>query len=158
MKQQNKLADYIDTLWLAIGEAVVVLLVFVGFLIARSLGAEVTIYKVITGALLGALVTVANFLILSISLNRATSRYMAELDGKKLTEEEAIEYANKHKDSFKLASASSYLPRNVMMIGALLLAGISKQFDIIATAIPLLMYRPVLYVTEFIKIKVKRGD
>ena len=56
------------------------------------------------------------------------------------------------------AMTKSYLLRMLLMIGSLVLAGVSGWFNIIATVIPLLMYRPILYVTEFIKSKVRRGE
>ena len=87
MENKNKLSEYIDTLWLAIGELVVALLVLAGFLIARACGVEVTVYKVITGALLGGAVTVANFLILSVAVNRAVNGYIAGVGDKEMTEE-----------------------------------------------------------------------
>ena len=160
MEKKNKLSDYVDTLWMAVGEAVVALLVLIGFLIAGALGIEITVYKVITGALLGGLVTVGNFLILSIGVNRAVKGYIEGRGDKEMTEEEADEYAKKNAMNVQLAMTKSYLLRMLLMVGALALAGITKQFNVLATAIPLLMYRPILYVTEFIKVKVKakRGD
>ena len=58
------------------------------------------------------------------------------------------------------AMTKSYLFRMALMIGALVLAMLSGWFNPLATVIPLLMYRPILYVTEFIKnkIRAKRGD
>ena len=67
MENKSKLSEYIDTVWLALGEAVVVLLVSLGFLVARLCGLDVTVYKALTGALLGAAVTVLNFHFLSIN-------------------------------------------------------------------------------------------
>jgi hypothetical protein len=48
MNNKGKLAVYIDTVWLALGELIVSILVAIGFLIFKSFS-----YKVITGALLG---------------------------------------------------------------------------------------------------------
>ena len=160
MENKNKLSEYIDTLWLAVGELVVALLVLAGFLIARSLGVEVTVYKVITGALLGSAVTVLNFFILSVSVNRAVNGYIAGMCDKEMTEEEADEYAKKNSMNVQLAMTKSYVLRMALMLGSLVVALITKQFNVLATAIPLIMYRPILYVTEFIKtkIKAKRGD
>ena len=160
MENKNKLSEYIDTLWLAIGELVVALLVLAGFLIARACGVEVTVYKVITGALLGGAVTVANFLILSVAVNRAVNGYIAGVGDKEMTEEEADEYAKNNAMKVQLAMTKSYMLRMALMVGSLMLALLTKQFNVLATAIPLLAYRPVLYATEFIKTKskAKRGD
>ena len=160
METRNKLSEYIDTLWLAVGELVVALLVLAGFLVARAFGMEVTVYKVITGALLGGAVTVANFLILSVAVNRAVNGYIAGIGDKEMTEEEADEYAKKNSMNVQLAMTKSYIIRMVLMLGSLILALFTKQFNVLATAIPLIMYRPILYVTDFIKTKskAKRGD
>lgn len=160
MENNNKLSVYIDTLWLAIGEVIVALLVLGGFVIARLLGQDVVLYKAITGALLGGAVTVVNFLILSVSINRAINGYITERGDKEMDEEEAERYAKEHGMAVQNAMTKSYILRMVLMIGALVIAMVTKQFSPLATVIPLLMYRPILYVTEFIKIKIKakRGD
>ena len=160
MENNNKLSVYIDTLWLAIGEVIVALLVLGGFVIARLLGQDVVLYKAITGALLGGAVTVVNFLILSIFINRAINGYITERGDQEMDEEEAQRYAKEHGMAVQNAMTKSYILRMVLMIGALVIAMVTKQFSPLATVIPLLMYRPILYVTEFIKIKIKakRGD
>ena len=160
MENNNKLSVYIDTLWLAIGEIIVALLVLGGFVIARLLGQDVVLYKAITGALLGGAVTVVNFLILSVAINRAINGYITDRGDKEMDEEEAERYAKEHGMAVQNAMTKSYILRMLLMIGALVVAMITKQFSPLATVIPLLMYRPILYVTEIIKIKLqkKRGD
>jgi len=155
MENKNKLSVYIDTVWLALGEVIVALLVSVGFIIFKSFN-----YTVITGAALGGAVTVINFLILSVGVNRAVSKYIEGRGEGEMDEEEAEKYAKEHGMAVQNAMMKSYMFRMLLMIGALVLAGISGWFNIIATVIPLLMYRPVLYVTEFIKTKLgaKRGE
>ena len=153
MNSKNKLAVYIDTVWLAIGEIIVAALVSVGFLIFKSFD-----YTVLTGAALGGAVTVVNFLILSVGVNRAINRFVEERGDKEMDEEEAEAYAQKHGASVQNAMLKSYIIRMVLMIGSLILAMISGWFSPLATVIPLIMYRPILYVTEFIKTKVKRGE
>ena len=155
METKNKLSVYIDTVWLALGEAVVAVLVSLVFLIFGKLN-----YTVPLGALLGGAVTVVNFLILSVSINRAINSYITERGDKEMDEEEAEKYAKDHGMAVQNAMTKSYLLRMALMIGALVLAMISGWFSPLATVIPLIMYRPILYVTEFIKAKVKakRGD
>ena len=155
MENKNKLSVYIDTVWLALGEVIVALLVSVGFIIFKSFN-----YTVITGAALGGAVTVINFLILSVGVNRAVSKYIEGRGEGEMDEEEAEKYAKEHGMAVQNAMMKSYMFRMLLMIGALVLAGISGWFNIIATVIPLLMYRPILYVTEFIKTKLgaKRGE
>ena len=155
METKNKLSVYIDTVWLALGEAVVAVLVSLVFLIFGKLN-----YTVPLGALLGGAVTVVNFLILSVSINRAINGYITERGDKEMDEEEAEKYAKEHGMAVQNAMTKSYLLRMALMIGALVLAMISGWFSPLATVIPLITYRPILYVTEFIKAKVKakRGD
>lgn len=156
MENKNKLSAYIDTVWLAVGEAVVGVLVTLGFIIAKALGAEVVIYKAITGALLGGAVTVVNFLILSVAINRAVNGYVSDIGDKEMDDEEAEKYAKEHGMAVQNAMTKSYLLRMLLMIGSLVLAMISGFFSPLATVIPLIMYRPVLYAVEFIKTKINR--
>ena len=155
MNIKNKLSEYIDTVLLAIGELIVAVLVSLVFLLFGKFS-----YKVVTGALLGGAVMVMNLFILSLSLNRAIRRYMADRGDKEMTEEESDAYAKEHGMVVNNAMVKSMLIRVAVMIGVLVLAMISKQFSPLATVIPLLMYRPILYVTEIIKFKLqeKRGD
>ena len=155
MENKNKLSAYIDTVWLAIGETVVAALISAVYLLIGKFD-----YTVITGATLGGAVTVLNFLILSVGVNRAINKFVEERGDKEMDEEEADKYAKEHGMAVQNAMMKSYMLRMLLMIGSLVLAGISGWFDIIATVIPLLMYRPVLYVTEFIKTKLntKRGE
>ena len=155
MENKNKLSAYIDTVWLALGEAIVAALISVVYLLIGKFD-----YTVITGATLGGAVTVINFLILSIGVNRAINQFVKERGKGEMDEEEADKYAKEHGMAVQNAMMKSYMLRMILMIGSLVLAGISGWFDIIATVIPLLMYRPILYVTEFIKTKLntKRGE
>ena len=155
MNNKSKLSLYIDTVWLAIGEAIVAALISVVFLLIGKFN-----YSVVTGAVLGGAVTVINFLILSVGINRAINKFVEERGDGEMDEEEADKYAKEHGMTVQNAMMKSYMLRMFLMIGALVLAGITGWFDIIATVIPLLMYRPILYVTEFIKTKLsaKRGE
>ena len=155
MENKNKLSAYIDTVWLALGEVIVALLVSAVYLLIKKFD-----YTVITGAVLGGAVTVINFLILSIGVNSAINKFVEERGDGEMDEEEAEKYAKEHGMTVQNAMMKSYMLRMLLMIGSLVLAGISGWFDIVATVIPLLMYRPILYVTEFIKTKLsaKRGE
>lgn len=154
MDNKSKLLVYIDTLWLALGELVVALLVSCGFLIFGEFG-----YQVVIGALLGGAVTVINFLILSVAIDRAVNGYIKDRGDKEMDDEEAEEYAQKHGMAVQNAMTKSYMLRMFLMIAILVVAMITGWFSPLATVIPLLMYRPILYAVEFIKIKVnaKRG-
>ena len=157
MENKSKLSNYIDTLWLALGELIVAVLVTVGFIIAKALGMDLAIYKAITGSLLGAAVTVLNFFILSVAINRAVTRYIENRGDKEMDDEEAEKYAKEHGMDMQNAMMKSYIFRMVMMLGSLALALLTGWFNVIATAIPLLAYRPVMYAVEFIKTKLGKA-
>ena len=113
-------------------------------------------WKILTGALLGTVVTILNFLILSIAVNNALGKYIDEIGDKKMDDEEAEKFAKANSVKIQNEISKSYVLRTGLMIGTLVVAFISKWFDPLATMIPLLMYKPAIYVVEFIK--KKRGE
>ena len=143
---------YIDSLWLAIGEVVVAALISLVYFAIGKFN-----YTVVTGAALGGAVTVVNFLILSVGINRAISRYIDARGEREMDEEEAEQYAKDNSGAVQAAMMKSYLFRMLLMIGSLVLAMLSGWFSPLATVIPLLMYRPILYAVEFIKIKFRKN-
>ena len=152
MENKSKLSVYIDSLWLAIGEMIVAAIISAVYLLIGKFD-----YTVITGAVLGGAVTVTNFLILSVGINRAISRYIDARGEKEMDDEEAEKYAQENGTSVQAAMMKSYFFRMFLMIGSLALALITGWFATIATLVPLLMYRPILFAVEFIKIKFKKN-
>jgi len=152
-------STYVDTLYLAVGELLVAALITGAFLLLDLLGVKEFTYTVLTGALLGGAVTVLNFFILSFAVNRAVSKYIEARGTEEISEEEADEFAKKHAMDVQNAVTKSYLLRTVLMAASLVIALITKLFNPIATVIPLIMYRPIIYVIEFMKNKKreKRG-
>ena len=152
---KNKLSVYIDTVWLLLGEAIVALIISAAYLLLKRFD-----YTVLTGAALGGVVTAVNFLILSVAINRAINGYVAERGEGEMDEEEAEKYAKDHGAAVQNAMVKSYMLRMFLMVASLVLAMVSGWFSPLATAIPLLMYRPILYAVEFIKVKAnaKRGE
>ena len=153
MGTKSKLSVYIDSLWLALGEVLVALAVVGGFAIFDKFS-----YKVVTGAVIGGVVTVLNFLILSISVNRAIDKFINGRGTEEMSDEDAQAYVQKCGMSVQVAMVRSYVLRIIFMIGVLAVAMISGWFSPLATVIPLLMYRPILYVVEFIKAKLRRKE
>ena len=152
MENKSKLLVYIDSLWLAIGEIVVAALISAVYLLLGRFD-----YTVITGAVLGGAVTVTNFLILSVGINRAVNRYIAGRGDKEMDDDEAEKYAQENGMSVQAAMMKSYVFRMALMLGSIVLALITGWFNTIATLVPLLMYRPILYAVEFIKIKFRKN-
>ena len=130
----------------ALGELVVSLIVIGVYLIINKLD-----YRVITGAALGSFVTVMNFLILSISVNRAIDKYIEKRGEKEMDEEEAEKFAAENAAAVQFAATGSYVARTVIMFGALIVAFVVKQFNVIATLVPLLAYRPIIFVSELLR-------
>lgn len=142
-----------DILLLAIGEIAVALLVTAGYLVADAFDILNFSYRVITGALLGVAVTVLNYLFLTVSVNRAIDGYLALRGDKEMDEETAAKFASEHSMPIQNAIKTSFIIRTVSMLIALLLAFLTGQFDPIATAIPLLAFRPLLTLSEMLRTK-----
>lgn len=124
-----------------------------------TLGADVGkfSYKIITGALLGSLVMLGNHLALTVSVDRAVDNFLTLRGQQVMTDEEAEEFAEKHGRMIQNKVRLSYIIRLVCMVGALVLAILTKQFDLIATVIPLFMLRPLLFIDELIQKRRKKS-
>lgn len=152
METKNKLSAYADTLWLLTGELAVAALTVGVFALLGKFS-----YTVITGGLLGSFVTTLNFFILSVGINRAVNRYIEARGEAEMDEETAEKFATEHKMDVQNAMMKSYMLRMLLMIGSLVLALLTGVFNVIAVAIPLLAYRPVMYAVEFIKTKLGKA-
>ncbi len=148
MKKKN--SPLSDTLFLALGELVVSLAIVGVYLILNKFS-----YRVVTGALLGSAVTIFNYFFLSVSVNRAVDKVMALKGDSELSEEEAQAFAAKHQATVQHSVRFSYIMRQVLMLAVLVAAFLLDWFDVIATLIPLLMFRPLLMVGELLQ---KRGQ
>lgn len=143
------LTDYKETFTVLVGELVVSLLVAAVYLLIGEFD-----YTVPLGLLLGSGVTVLNIFALSIAVNRRINKFLELRGTREMSEEEADAFAAEHAAKIQLAARASYIVRIVSMVGALALAFVlSESFDVIATVIPLLAYRPIIYAAEFLKLK-----
>ncbi len=138
-----------ETTPLFIGELAVAALTALGFAIA-SIFTEVNIFSAIAGAALGAVVSVLNYLFLSVSVNRSVDSYLQLRGTKEMSDEEAEKFTNEHSMKIQNAVKTSFLIRTASILAVLVLAFITGWFSPIATAIPLLSYRPILTVSEMI--------
>lgn len=138
-----------EIMMLVLGELVVSLLVAGVYLILKKFS-----YAVVTGCLLGSAVAIFNFIFLSVSVNRAIDKAMAERGEGEMTDEEAAEFAKISGAAVQRAAQGSYFVRQILMLavlaGAFLLGDL---VDVIATLVPLLMFRPLLFVCGLIKKK-----
>ena len=146
---QKKNMPTSEILLLAVGELIVSLIVTGVYLLLDRFS-----YAVISGCLLGSAVTVFNFVFLSISVNRAIDKALAGRKEGEMTEEEAQAFAAENQAAVQRAAQGSYLLRQILMLGVLVCAFVlDGWFDVIATLVPLLMFRPLLTVCGLIKSK-----
>ena len=163
----NKI-PYREILILAVGELAVGCILCLVFFLCGKFD-----YKVATGALLGGTVTVLNFLFLCIFVNRAIDKCLSgfdptsaeiadtkvpsESDGAENTaddtEDAAAKFAKENAGKLQNAVKLSYVIRTASVIIALILALLTKQFNVIATVIPLLCLRPLLNAAEIFRRK-----
>ena len=102
-------------------------------------------YKVITGSLLGAVTVTLNFIFLSVSTSRAFDRAVSERGNKEMSEEEIEKFTAEHQGKIQNIIKLSYLIRMLSMVGCLVLAFLLfDYFDVIATVVPFLLFRPIL--------------
>jgi hypothetical protein len=146
---QKKNMPTSEILLLAVGELIVSLIVTGVYLLLDRFS-----YAVISGCLLGSAVTVFNFVFLSVSVNRAIDKALAGRKEGEMTEEEAQAFAAENQAAVQRAAQGSYLLRQILMLGVLVCAFLlDGWFDVIATLVPLLMFRPLLTVCGLIKSK-----
>lgn len=136
---------------LALGEAIVVSLTVLGFFLCNIAFDTGFSYRVFTGALLGAAVTVGNYLALIISVNTQVEKYLALRGSREMTDEEAEKFTQEHSMRIQNSMRASYIARTVTMLAALVAALLVDWFSPLAVAIPLLAYRPILTVSELLR-------
>lgn len=137
----------------AIGELIISALTVAVFLILDLAGVYSFSAKVIFGALLGCAVIVANYAMLSLSVNNAINRFIEMRGDREMSEEEAEQFAAKNSAPIQNAIKTSFITRTVSMMATLVLAFITGWFNPLATAIPMFAFRPLLTVLELIQSK-----
>ena len=143
---------------LAIGEAIFVLVTILSFLgvsVSGIIEFEFS-YRVVTGALLGAVIVLLNFIFLSMSVNMAVDEYIALRGDKEMTEEEAEAFASKNSALIQNAMKRSFTVRVVSIGAALVLAFLLDWFNPLATIVPILAYQPILTWGNYIYDAVER--
>lgn len=151
MKNNSKLPLF-EIALLAIGELIVSLVIVAVFLIIKKFAPSV-----VFGALLGSAVVILNFLWLSVSVNRAVDRALAERPLGELDDEAIEKFSEEHTAAVQNAAKLSYIVRTATTVLTLVLAFLlGNVFNVIATLIPLLMQTPILTVGEFIKRRLNR--
>jgi hypothetical protein len=146
---QKKNMPTSEILFLVVGEIIVSLIVSGVYVLLDRFSPAV-----IGGCLLGSAVTVFNFVYLSVAVNRAIDKAMANRKAGEMTDEEAAAFAAENQAAVQRAAQGSYLVRQILMLGVLVGAFLlDGWFDVIATLIPLLMFRPLITVCGLMKKK-----
>ena len=150
MKMSKRLLSTVkDSAFFVIGEIVVALLVIaVYYALGIYLENVIFTYKVITGAILGSAVMIVNYVALSFFVTRAADKIIELRGNKEMTEEEIEEFTKENTRKIQTTVQLSFFIRTFSMIGVLVIALLSGQFDVIATAIPLVCFRPIISARE----------
>ena len=142
-----------QTLELALGELLISLVVLGGFAVA-DIWLDINYWSVVLGALLGSAVTVLNFFFLSLSVNRSVDKYLELRGNVEMTDEQAAQFTAEHSMQIQNAIKMSFIIRIITMLASLVAAFLLLNvFNPIATAIPLLAYRPILMAGEIFRMK-----
>jgi hypothetical protein len=152
-KSNNQTNILADVLPLTIGEVLAVCLVTLGGLALDYAGVYEFGAGIPLGAILGAIVTVINYLVLIISLDAAVKKYLDLRGERQMSEEEAEAFAKAHTGAVQKTIARSTVLRTASIVGCLLIAFLTGLFNPIATILPLIAYRPILTVVELIRAK-----
>ena len=148
--KKNKPKNY-ELVLLTAGELIVAALTVAVYFLVSLIFTEVTFdYRVITGAALGAAVIILNFFFLSLSVNRAVDEFLTLRTSREMTDEEAEAFAAQHGMKIQNTIKTSFIIRTVTMLAALVVAFVVDVFNGIATAVPLLAFRPVLTVSSML--------
>lgn len=157
MQNKTKLPLF-EVVSMIVGEIITSAAVIAVFMIVNLIGKQPLLhYSVVLGVLLGSLITVMNFILLSVLTTRAVNKALADRGEAEMTDDEAAVFAKEHQAKLQLAMTVSYVIRIATMVAALIVAFIFKEvFNPIATIVPILMLRPILTVTQLI-LKKKEG-
>ena len=154
MTRNNKESNILtDVLPLTVGELIAAGLVTLGGLALDYAGVYSFSSAIPLGAILGAIVTVINYLVLIISLDAAVKKYLDLRGERQMSEEEAEAFAKAHTGAVQKTIARSTVLRTASIVGCLLIAFLTGLFNPIATILPLIAYRPILTVVELIRAK-----
>lgn len=148
-KKENR---YTSVLWLLLAEAAVSAVVIgvfalIIFVFPDVLFYETEFYKVITGSVLGVAATTLNFFALCFTVNRAVDKYMTVRGETEMDEEAAAKFANENAAKVQAEVTKSYLLRMLILAAACALL-FTKQFDVVAVVVPMLVQRPLIVLIE----------
>ena len=152
MQNKTKLPLF-EVTAMIIGEIITSAVIIAAFTVVNLVkDAPLLHFSVPVGALLGSMITVLNFILLSILTTRAINKALADrTEGVEMSDEEAEAFAKAHQAKVQFAMTVSYVIRIATMVVALIVAFIFKGiFNPIATIVPIFMMRPILTVTQLL--------
>lgn len=144
-----------DTAPMIIGEGLVMLAVILGAGVLDLLGVIKFDLRIGTGACLGTVISCLNYIVLTISVDKAINDYVALRGNKEMDDEEAQIFAKKNSAHIQNAIKTSFVLRTFSIMAALILAFLTKWFNPLATAIPMFAFRPLLTVVDAV---MKKND
>ena len=147
-------SNLLEMLKILIGELIVSAITVGVYLTVEAIADnDAFTFRVLTGLALGIAVIIANYVFLTVSVNRAINKVMAMRPDGEMTEEEIVEFANKHQGTIKNAAALSYIVRTLSMLATFIIVFVflREWFAVVATVVPLLAFRPIIMVGEFFK-------
>ncbi len=150
----KKNSNFLEIIIILIGELIVCALTAGVYLIVEAAADNNAFtYRVITGAALGTAVVIANYLFLTISVDRALKKVMALRPEGEMTDDEIIEFSEKNQGIIKNAAALSYIVRTLSMLVLFILVFtlLKEWFAVIATVVPLLAFRPIIMAGEIFR-------
>lgn len=145
----QKIKKYVkDTSPLAIGEGLVALAVIIGGLLLDVFGLYEFEYSIITGAILGAVISIINYIVLTVAVDKAINDFVRLRGNGEMDDDEADKFAKENSAQIQNVIKTSFILRNLTMVAALVIAFLTRLFNPLATAIPLLAFRPLLSVVD----------
>lgn len=144
-KRARTLATVRDALIFLLLEIVASILIIIGFALFDKYEDGVT-----WGAIIGSVATVVNYLVMSLSINSAIDKFLALRPEGEMDDEAIERFAAEHSTKIQATVRLSYTIRMACMIGALILALVSGWFNPLSTVIPLLLFKPILYLIELL--------
>ena len=159
MQNKTKLPLF-EVVSMIVGEIITSAVIIAVFMIVNLINKQPLLhYSVILGAVLGSVITIMNFILLSVLTTRAVNNALADRGEAEMTDDEAAVFAKEHQAKLQLAMTVSYAIRIATMVAALIIAFIFKEvFNPIATIVPIFMLRPILTVTQLILRKKEGKD
>jgi hypothetical protein len=137
-----------ELILLSVGEAAVSALTVTFYFILGKFN-----YTVVMGVILGSAVIIFNFIFLSLAVNSAIDSLLAERGQLVMDEAQAAAFAAEHRGRLNKTIQLSHTVRTLSIVGVLAAAFIIGHFDVVATVIPIIAFRPLIVLGGLVKKK-----